>query len=75
MKNKKLLYGLLGVGAIAGLYFWNKNKKSTTESLAVSKEPTDESYSSANGSRKPKPKPKPKYKTKKLIRSALFGGR
>ena len=24
--NKKLLYGLLGVGAIAGLYFWNKNK-------------------------------------------------
>jgi len=27
MKNKKLLYGLLGVGAIAGLYFWNKNKK------------------------------------------------
>jgi len=26
--NKKLLYGLLGVGAIAGLYFWNKNKKS-----------------------------------------------
>ena len=38
MKNKKLLYGLLGVGAIAGLYFWNKNKKSTTESLAVSEE-------------------------------------
>lgn len=34
--NKKLLYGLLGVGAIAGFYFWNKNKKSTTESLAVS---------------------------------------
>lgn len=27
MKNKKILYGLLGVGAIAGLYFWNKNKK------------------------------------------------
>ena len=26
MKNKKLLYGLLGVGVIAGLYFWNKNK-------------------------------------------------
>jgi hypothetical protein len=25
--NKKLLYGLLGVGAIAGIYFWNKNKK------------------------------------------------
>jgi len=28
MKNKKLLYGLLGIGAIAGFYFWNKNKKS-----------------------------------------------
>lgn len=28
MKNKKLLYGLLGVGAIAGLYFWSKNEKS-----------------------------------------------
>lgn len=68
MKNKKLLYGLLAVGAIAGLYFWNKNKKSTSENLVVSKEPTDESYSSANGSKKPK------YKTKKLIRSALFGG-
>jgi hypothetical protein len=27
MKNKNILYGLLGVGAIAGLYFWNKNKK------------------------------------------------
>jgi hypothetical protein len=27
MKNK-LLYGLLGAGAIAGVYFWNKNKKS-----------------------------------------------
>jgi hypothetical protein len=26
MKNKKLLYVLLGVGAIAGFYFWNKNK-------------------------------------------------
>ena len=26
MKNKKLLYGLLGIGAIAGFYFWNKNK-------------------------------------------------
>ena len=25
--NKKILYGLLGVGALAGLYFWNKNKK------------------------------------------------
>jgi hypothetical protein len=27
MKNKKLLYGLLGVGAIAGFYFWNKKPK------------------------------------------------
>jgi hypothetical protein len=39
MKNKKLLYGLLGVGAIAGLYFWNKNKKSTNGNLVVSEEP------------------------------------
>lgn len=30
MKNKKLLYGLLVVGAIAGVYFWDKNKKKTT---------------------------------------------
>jgi hypothetical protein len=30
MKNKNILYGILGVGAIAGLYFWNKNKKSDT---------------------------------------------
>lgn len=30
MKNKKLLYGILGIGAIAGFYFWNKNKKSKT---------------------------------------------
>jgi hypothetical protein len=27
--NKKILYGLLGLGAIAGLYFWSKNKNST----------------------------------------------
>ena len=26
--NKKILYGLLGLGAIAGLYFWSKNEKS-----------------------------------------------
>lgn len=26
MKNKKILYGLLGLGAIAGFYFYNKNK-------------------------------------------------
>jgi hypothetical protein len=24
MKNKNILYGLLGVGALAGFYFWNK---------------------------------------------------
>jgi hypothetical protein len=24
--NKKILYGLLGIGAIAGFYFFNKNK-------------------------------------------------
>jgi len=27
MKNKNILYGLLGVGALAGFYFFNKNKK------------------------------------------------
>lgn len=26
--NKNILYGLLGVGALGGFYFWNKNKKS-----------------------------------------------
>lgn len=41
MKNKKLLYGLLGVGAIAGLYFWNKNKKSDTNMPKKSKEQID----------------------------------
>ena len=30
MKNKNILYGLLGVGALAVFYFWNKNKKSDT---------------------------------------------
>jgi hypothetical protein len=30
MKNKNILYGLLGVGALAGFYFWNKNKKPVT---------------------------------------------
>jgi hypothetical protein len=33
MKNK-ILYGLLGVGAIVGLYFWNKNKKSDKNAVA-----------------------------------------
>jgi hypothetical protein len=32
MKNKKLLYGLLGIGAIAGFYFYNKNKMPKTYS-------------------------------------------
>ena len=32
MKNKKLLYGLLGIGAIAGFYFWKKNKMPKTYS-------------------------------------------
>lgn len=34
MKNKKILFGLIGVGALAGLYFWNKNKKSGTNVVA-----------------------------------------
>ena len=37
--NKNILYGLLGVGALAGLYFWNKNKKQTTENSVISNEP------------------------------------
>jgi len=32
MKNKKLLFGLLGIVAIAGFYFWNKNKMPKTYS-------------------------------------------
>jgi hypothetical protein len=32
MKNKKLLFGLLGIGAIAGFYFYNKNKMPKTYS-------------------------------------------
>jgi hypothetical protein len=32
MKNKKLIYGLLGIGAIAGFYFWKKNKMPKTYS-------------------------------------------
>jgi len=30
MDNKKILFGLIGIGALAGLYFWNKNRKSGT---------------------------------------------
>jgi gas vesicle protein len=30
MKNKNILYGLLGVGALAGLYFWNKKGNNNT---------------------------------------------
>ena len=32
MKNKNILYGLLGAGALAGFYFWNKNQKPKTYS-------------------------------------------
>jgi hypothetical protein len=32
MKNKELLYGLLGVAVLAGFYFWNKNQKQKTYS-------------------------------------------
>jgi hypothetical protein len=40
MKNKKILYGLLGIGAIAGFYFWNKNKmpKKSKEQINCEKE-------------------------------------
>ena len=41
MKNKKLLYGLVGVGAIAGLYFWSK--KSTNS--VISQESKQDSLS------------------------------
>jgi hypothetical protein len=34
MDNKKILFGLIGVGALAGLYFWNKNRKSGTNIIA-----------------------------------------
>lgn len=27
MKNKNILYALLGVGALVGLYFWIESKK------------------------------------------------
>lgn len=34
MKNKKILFGLIGVGALAGLYFWNKNRKTGANIVA-----------------------------------------
>jgi hypothetical protein len=36
MKNKNILYGLLGVGAIAGLYFWNKKSTSISDTYTES---------------------------------------
>jgi hypothetical protein len=48
MTNKKLLYGALLVGAVAGLYFWNKNKK-PAKCVSCAKA-TDENYSSVTGS-------------------------
>jgi hypothetical protein len=32
MKNKELLYVLLGVAVLAGFYFWNKKQKQKTYS-------------------------------------------
>lgn len=53
MKNKKLLYGLLVVGAIAGVYFWDKNKKKTacncSSAVKPQETPTSETYSSVTG--------------------------
>jgi hypothetical protein len=54
MKNKKLMYGLLAVGAIALYYYWDKmNKKSTCSTCpsAVKPEgtPTSDSYSAMGG--------------------------
>jgi hypothetical protein len=34
MKNKKILFGLIGIGALAGLYFWNKNRKTGANIVA-----------------------------------------
>ena len=50
MKNKKLLYGILGIGAIAGLYFWNKNKKSKNVTPVVSDDTKQDLVS--NGAKK-----------------------
>ena len=54
MKNKKLMYGLLAVGAIALYYYWDKmNKKSTCSTCpsAVKPQgtPTSETYSAMSG--------------------------
>lgn len=38
MENKKILFGLIGVGILAGLYFWKKNKTSVTIE-SISNEP------------------------------------
>jgi hypothetical protein len=54
MKNKKLMYGLLAVGAIALYYYWDKmNKKSTCSTCpsAVKPQgtPTSDTYSAMGG--------------------------
>jgi hypothetical protein len=54
MKNKKLMYGLLAVGAIALYYYWDKMKKKSTCSTcssAVKPEgtPMSDSYSAMSG--------------------------
>ena len=54
MKNKKLMYGLLAVGAIALYYYWDKmNKKSTCSTCASAVKPegtpTSDSYSAMGG--------------------------
>lgn len=45
MENKKILFGLIGVGALAGLYFWNKNKKSGTNVVADATSTTNPVFS------------------------------
>lgn len=53
MKNKKLIYGLLVVGAVVGVYFWDKNNKNKTSSssnlVRPEEKPTTETYSSVTG--------------------------
>lgn len=41
MKNKKMLYGLIGIGALVGLYFWNKNKKKVVSEPILDAPKTD----------------------------------